>query len=760
MIYLVSANRELFDNEAYKIIGVDESLSLLEPLRIVGVDTETSGLSCHKDKLLSLQLGCYDFQIVVDCMTIDVKQYRDYLQSDRLFLFHNAKFDLQWLYKYHIVPYNVYDLFLAEKVMWNGYPVRLTPEVWDRIQCPRYDYVPADPKKKGSKASYVLYMNLKKLGEMYLGVELDKSIRGQIIYKGLIGDVIIYAANDVKYLERIRELQLRQLEKQGLLTAVDYENRAVLPIAYMCYCGIRMDRLRWEKKMEHDQAILDSIKGEMDKWFIEHEPDSKYIKIDRQGDLFTGFNLKPQVTLNWNSSKQVIPIFKKYGVDTTALDKEDDENKDSIGAKVLGPQKDKCSLIPLYIRYKEMKKLCSTYGANVLKQIDKDTGRLYTNFNSLGTDTARISSGGKDKAAKIDYVNMLNMPADAETRACFIAEEGNKWISIDYSGQETYILADIANDKAIIEELTNGSGDIHSLTAYMSYKQIPRDTPIKDIKKLYHSLRNEAKGIEFAINYGGDANTISNNKGIPIEEARIIYNDYMSGFKGIKKYQDFCRKDVMQKGYILLNPMVGYKAYIYDFNYLMKVRSKFCEPGFWDYYREMKRDAPDCDTVQMVKEYFNRKSDSEKQSINYRIQHTGALCYKVSMVNFFEYLRHNNLLFKVLITVTPYDEINCEAPEEIAEDIAQVLYDIMVKSGAYFVKRVKLDADISRHKLCKEDYEFNGRKIMLKGDVIATIGEDAIVNLRTNESYKVKELPKDYSKYLDDNGPLPTYWVH
>lgn len=147
-------------------------------------------------------------------------------------------------------------------------------------------------------------------------------------------------------------------------------------------------------------------------------------------------NTEPQVTLNWNSSKQVIPLFKKYGVDTTALDKEDDEDKDSIGAKVLGPQKDKCSLIPLYIRYKEMKKLCSTYGANVLKQIDRDTGRLYTNFNSLGTDTARISSGGKDKAAKIDYVNMLNMPADAETRACFIAEEGNKWISIDYSGKQ------------------------------------------------------------------------------------------------------------------------------------------------------------------------------------------------------------------------------------------------------------------------------------------------------------------------------------
>lgn len=46
----------------------------------------------------------------------------------------------------------------------------------------------------------------------------------------------------------------------------------------------------------------------------------------------------------------------------------------------------------------------------------------------------RITSGGKDKSARIEYVNLLNLPADEETRACFVAEEGNKWISIDYSG--------------------------------------------------------------------------------------------------------------------------------------------------------------------------------------------------------------------------------------------------------------------------------------------------------------------------------------
>ena len=66
------------------------------------------------------------------------------------------------------------------------------------------------------------------------------------------------------------------------------------------------------------------------------------------------------------------------------------------------------------------------------------------------------------------------------------------------------------------------------------------------------------------------------------------------------------------------------------------------------------------------------------------------------MIYFFTYLRTNNLLGKVKICVTPYDEVNCEAPEEIAEQVAQTLYDCMVKAGSYFCTRCKLDADVSR----------------------------------------------------------------
>ena len=62
--------------------------------------------------------------------------------------------------------------------------------------------------------------------------------------------------------------------------------------------------------------------------------------------------------------------------------------------------------------------------------------------------------------------------------------------------QESFIMASIANDKAMIHELMEGSGDLHSLTAFITFMEIPRDTEIKDIKKLFPKLRQESKGIE------------------------------------------------------------------------------------------------------------------------------------------------------------------------------------------------------------------------------------------------------------------------
>ena len=169
----------------------------------------------------------------------------------------------------------------------------------------------------------------------------------------------------------------------------------------------------------------------------------------------------------------------------------------------------------------------------------------------------------------------------------------------------------------------------------------------------------------------------------------------MDGLSGVRDYQDFRRKDWWDKGYILLNPITKHKAYIYDYDELKKDEESFKEEGFWTKYRELKKSDPNSYEVQKVKHFFKRKSASEKQSINYPIQATGALCFKFSCIYFFKYLRENKLFNIVKMCIPVHDEINIEAPAEIADSVAKELYNCMIKAGKIFCTRCFLDADIS-----------------------------------------------------------------
>ena len=122
MIYLVTSQERLFESSEYCIISVERSLELLKPLEIVRFDTETTGLDPWTDSLLLVQLGNFDFQVVIDCTTVDIIRYKEYLESSRLFIGCNLKFDLRFLLRKEIVMTNVFDVFLAEKLMYLGYP--------------------------------------------------------------------------------------------------------------------------------------------------------------------------------------------------------------------------------------------------------------------------------------------------------------------------------------------------------------------------------------------------------------------------------------------------------------------------------------------------------------------------------------------------------------------------------------------------------------------------------------------------------------
>ena len=656
MIYLVTKQQSLWTSDRYKVISAEEALELLAPLSVVELDTETMGLDPYTKELLTVQLGCAEFQVVIDCTSVDIHLFKEYMENpQRMFLGWNIKFDLKFLYHQRIVPLRVYDGYLAEKLLWLGYPAGMHE------------------------------MSLKAASINYLGVDMDKSVRGKIIQTGLTEDVIVYAAGDVSYLGKIRDKQLIELEKKGLLKAIDFENEFVKCLAYIEYCGAKLDVDKWKIKMATDLNNLEKYEAELNEWVEESEYSSKYCSVNIQGDLFNGFDTKPRCHINWTSSQQVIPLFEELGLNLKVLDKKTKHYKKSVDIKVVEPQASKSPLIPIYIKYKKAAIIVNTFGQKFLNLINPVTGRIHANFNQLGTDTGRLSS---------TEPNLQNLPHDAQTRACFVSDKGNRWISADYSGQESYLMASMANDEAMLDELINGSGDLHSLTAKMVFQQIPRDMPLKDIKKNFKDLRQEAKGYEFCFNYGGQDSTLIRNYGLDAKRAKEIYENYMSGFAGLRKYQDFRRVDVMRKGYILLSPITGHKAYIYDYDELKMQMEKQDDPDFWAYYREMKQENPECDTVQGVRRLARRKAESEKQSINYPIQAAGALCFKLASIKLFNWLLKNGLLFKVKYCIPVHDEINLEAPDEISEEVADILVKCMVSAGKPFCTRAHLGADV------------------------------------------------------------------
>jgi DNA polymerase I-like protein with 3'-5' exonuclease and polymerase domains len=104
-----------------------------------------------------------------------------------------------------------------------------------------------------------------------------------------------------------------------------------------------------------------------------------------------------------------------------------------------------------------------------------------------------------------------------------------------------------------------------------------------------------------------------------------------------------------------------------------------------------------------VSQFFRKRGDIERMSLNYPIQGESAEITKLACVYFWtKYLVPNNLLFKVLIVNIIHDEILIETPEEIAQQAAAQLEKAMVDAGAKFCKRVPLKADPCIEKFWKK----------------------------------------------------------
>lgn len=760
MIYYVTGQRELFgwySGAKYKCITVEESFEVLNPLSIVGLDTETTGTEIWTGRLLLLQLGNKENQVVIDCTTIDINQYKDYLESNRLFIIHNAKFDLRWLYKEHIVVRNVYDTYLGEKILFLGFPPG------------------------------IVSLSLQACCDRYLHVYLDKTVRGKI-HAGVTEEVIVYAANDVVYLEDIMNAQMKIIAQRGQQNALEIENKFVRVLAYIEFCGIKLDPSRWKAKMVKDEDRLRVAEQKLNDWVVKYVLDkddpsliqrnydshkkgkptklkeSVYVVIPAPS-LFSEFDTGPQCIINWSSPKQVIRLFKELGFDLLVKDKKTGKMKESVESKYIEMQKDKSDIVPLYLEYSAAFKVVTSFGQNFLDAINPITQRIHPTFNQM-MDTGRLScgSGGKGRGGKTKdddiaeedkdkntttqtndkSVNIQQLPATEETRAAFVPEKGHLLVDCDYGDQEGHVFTELSNDREWIAFYNDpNERDGHSFVAKMCFPKDLDGIEEKQVKKVRKDLRDLAKKARFCFNYNGQAPTMAANCNIPVDFATEIQDNYFKRFNGIASYFKVQKRDMWDRGYILISKITGLRAYIYDYPILKGIERRKNSMGdsFWDIYKAARdsgrviseipppvmqeiakkfaQGVPieeiairysykvkkagkveerfidiNRETVyaSVMKHLWKRKSASDSQSCNYPSQGTAAAMTKIAGIRYFNHLVNDGLIFKVLIPNDVHDEYLIEPPEEIAEQEAKKLSECMEYAAAIFCKKVTIKA--------------------------------------------------------------------
>ena len=96
-----------------KIEQANEALEILENVKVVGVDIESTGLDPYTSNLLLVQIGTEDKSYIFDARALDLKnftRFKDFLENPKILkIFHNGKFDYKHI-KIHIgaAPTNLY----------------------------------------------------------------------------------------------------------------------------------------------------------------------------------------------------------------------------------------------------------------------------------------------------------------------------------------------------------------------------------------------------------------------------------------------------------------------------------------------------------------------------------------------------------------------------------------------------------------------------------------------------------------------------
>ena len=188
------------------------------------------------------------------------------------------------------------------------------------------------------------------------------------------------------------------------------------------------------------------------------------------------------------------------------------------------------------IDWRQLTRLKSVYADGLPHHINERTHRIHTSFQMAATTTGRFSSSDP---------NLQNIPARTaegrKIRTAFVAPEGRKLVSADYSQIELRLLCHVADVPQFAQAFTDGI-DLHAMAASEMF-----DIPVKGMDPL---VRSRAKAINFGIIYGISAFGLANNIGVDRQKAGEYIKRYFERFPGIRDYIEETKGFVREHGYV------------------------------------------------------------------------------------------------------------------------------------------------------------------------------------------------------------------
>ena len=669
--YIITKNRKFFENIGNYTYAFLDNMTLPE---VIAVDTETTSLSPKDGYIFAIQIGTGKDNYLIDLQRHSDESLRYTLEEvmpyfiDRKMVFHNAAFDLSFFFTSGYFIKNVFDTMLASMIYYNG-------------------------------ASYIRH-SFKECMEREMEIYYDKTEQANIATVQLSQpSTIKYCFNDVDRLLDLHNKYIDLLTEYEAIETYLLHCKHIRALTYMELCGLPLSKEKWQNKMDNDYKKYKEAERIVIEYIYDNLPKYRHTQLDM-------FDSSKKVTCLLSSSKQMIPVFKDFGINVEVVDKH--EVKESLDKSVLS--KSSHPFVKLWFSFKESEHNVTTFGEGILNKIED--GRIYTKFKPI-LDTARIAS-------RKGEINFLNFPAQKETRECFEANEGFKAIVADYEGQETVVGADITGDEAMIQSIVDGL-DLHCAFARVLFPEL-ENLSDDEIKKDHKSKRNASKAPRFCFQFGGTGYTLAMNEGMSVEEGMRIEKLFKQLHSGIYAYGENKLEESIELGYI---------EYAYGFKLRLPFYDKFqplhefiknLPSHFWEAYRigkreyqanKMAKEAGDiyrimdypsynlyAENKNRISEYFSRKSEYFRLCLNAPTQGTAAHQTKYATVLLFEEIEKNNHYWKARIANVIHDEIFLEVEEELVPQYLKVLENSMIKGGNAFLTNpiLKMKADANAEK--------------------------------------------------------------